>query len=89
MSKKEERPVSDHHIANLDRHAEKIIEQIKANAWRLLGNPEMDLAEMKGLYAEQVELQNTLNWFGTIKDQLRPPRIVNPIAGPNGMKLVN
>jgi hypothetical protein len=88
MSKTEERPVEDHNIANLDRHAGKIIEQIKANAWRLLATPDLDLAEMRGLYAEQVELQNVLNWFGTIKDQLRPPRIVNP-GQSNGMKLVN
>lgn len=89
MSQNEARPVEDHHIANLDRHAKKIVDQLRANEWKLLATPEMEVFQMKELLAEQQELEKVINWLGAIKGGLRPPRIVNPGPATNGMKLVN
>lgn len=89
MSNKEKRQVDDYHIANLDRHAQKIVDKLQANEWKLLSTPEMEVYEMKELLQEQSELEKVINWFSTIKASARPPRIVNPNAGANGMKLVN
>lgn len=88
MSEKQPRPVDDHHIANLDRHGMKVVEQLKTNEWKLLANPDMEVYEMKELLQEQVELEKVANWLMSIKTNAHPPKILNP--GPsNGMKLVN
>lgn len=89
MSNKDARPIEDHNINNLDRHAEKIVRQLRDNEWKLLANPEMEVYQMKELLAEQAELEKVINWLAHIKNGLRPPTIVNPHAGMNGMKLVN
>lgn len=90
MSNKDARPIEDHNIANLDRHAEKIVRQLRENEWKLLANPSMEISEMKELLADQAELEKVINWLASIKNGLRPPTIVNPhSAGINGMKLVN
>jgi hypothetical protein len=88
MSNKDARPVEDHHIANLDRHAKKIVDQLRANEWKLLANPEMEVYEMKELLQEQSELEKVINWLASIKSGLRPPQILAP-NGATGMKLVN
>lgn len=86
MSNKEPRPVGDHHIANLDRHAGKLFEQLQANEWKVLSTPEMEVYQMKEILAEQAELEKVLNWLANIKNRLRPPAIINP--NQNGMKIV-
>lgn len=87
MSDKNKRPVDDHHIANLDRHAQKILEKLKANEWKLLSTPDMEICEMKELLQDQSELEKIINWLGSIKGSARPPRIMNP--GQSGMQVIN
>lgn len=87
MSDKNKRPVDDHHIANLDRHAQKIVEKLQANEWKLLSTPDMEIYEMKELLQEQSELEKVINWFSTIKANARPPRIVSP--GQSSMQVIN
>ena len=89
MSNKEKRPVEDHHIANLDRHAQKIVEKLQANEWKILSTPDVEVYEMSELFQDQAELEKILSWLTNIKAGARPPRILNPGQGPNGMKLVN
>lgn len=83
------RPVHDHHIANLDRHAQKVIEQLQANEWKILTTPDMEIFAMKELLQEQAELEKVLNWFSNLKTNARPPAIINPNGPANGLKLVN
>lgn len=89
MSNKEPRPVNDHHIANLDRHIDKVVQQLQANEWKLLSTPDIEPYALKELFVEQVELEKLVNWVANIKMRLRPPTIVNPHGAGNGMKLVN
>lgn len=74
------RPVEDHNIANLDCHAKKIVEKLRANEWKLLATPDMEVYEMKELLQEQSELEKVINWLGSIKNGLRPPAILSPNA---------
>lgn len=88
MSDTNGRLVSDHHIANLDHLAEKVVRQLQANEWKLLSD-ELDIAELKALLTDQAELEKVINWLGHIKNRLRPPQIVAPNGRPGGMGIVN
>lgn len=89
MSNKDNRCVEDHHIANLDRHADKLIQQLQANEWKLLSKPDIEIYELKELLQDQAELEKVLGWLSNIKMKARPPQIIGPGNAANGFKLVN
>lgn len=82
------RPIEDHHIANLDRHIDKVVAKLQANEWQLLTTPDLEPYALKELLAEQVDLEKVATWLTNIKMRLRPPAIVNP-NGTSGMRLAN
>lgn len=85
----EKRPIHDHHIANLDRHAAKIMDKLKANEWKLLSTPELEPYELKEILQDQAELEKVLGWLSNIKNTLRPPQIVAPQQAANGMRIIH
>jgi hypothetical protein len=87
MSNLNEKPVTDFHIAQLDRNGTKLGEKVTANQWKVL-TTDMTPEEIVALQKEQSDLMNAAGWLHNIRNHLRPPQIMTP-PGSNGMKIVN